>query len=143
MITSRYIEEKDYEMLSDSLLQDEYHQDTGIDFFLEPGTVCSLYCDEAGPICFVRGKVLFEFGVAAIQLDIQYLNNLDHRRNMKAMVEGFAVLEKNAKANKFSGFIFNSNVPLLRKFCVKRLGFEEFDENLLVKVIVDIESKNV
>jgi hypothetical protein len=136
MITSRYIEEKDYELLSDSLLQDEYHQGTGIDFFLEPGTVCSLYSDDAGPICFVRGKALFEHGVAAIQLDIQYLNNLDHRRNMKAMVDGFAVLEKNAKANKFSGFIFNSNVPILKKFCIKRLGFVEYDENLLVKVIV-------
>jgi hypothetical protein len=135
MITNRFITDNDYSILAGSLLLDEYHKDTPAGFFYADGTVCSVYEDENGPICFVRGKPITQDKVAIIQLDIQYVNNRDARRNMRAMLEGLPELEKKARENGFSGFFFVSNVPLLRQFCIKRLGFEAYGEDCLVKVL--------
>ncbi len=137
MITSRYITPEDLPILSDSLAKDEYHVDTPVNFFTEDGTVCLIYQDEDGPICFVRGAPVESNGVAIIQLDIQYLDNKDFRRNLKAMLAGFPELERRAKENGFSGFFVVSNVPLLRNFCIKRLGFQEYGNEFLVKSLVD------
>lgn len=135
MVRNRYITDDDYSLLAGSLLLDEYHKDTPASFFYAEGTVCSVYEDEDGPICFVRGKPIVQDGVGIIQLDIQYISNNDGRRNLKAMLTGFPELERKAKENGFVGFFFVSSAPLLRKFCVKRLGFKEHDEQLLVKVL--------
>lgn len=134
MITSRYIIDEDYSILAGSLMLDEHHQDTPASFFYDEGTVCSVYEDEAGIICFVRGKPIVEESVGVIQLDIQYLNNTDGRRNLKAMLTGFPELELKAKANGFSGFFFISAVPLLRNFCIKRLGFQDYGDGVLGKI---------
>ena len=56
---------------------------------------------------------------------------------MKAMLSGFPIIESRAKDNGFAGFLFNSNVPLLRKFCIKRLGFKEITDVYLGKIIID------
>jgi len=143
MITNRFIETKDHPLLATSLEEDEFHQGTGLEFFLEEGTVCSVYEDENGPILFVRGKPIIHENIVMIQLDIQYLNNKDGKRNMRAMVEGFPELIEKAKENGFTGFFFVSNVPLLRKFCVKRLGFEEYGDELLVKLLLDETPKDI
>ncbi len=142
MITSRYITPEDLPLLSDSLSKDGYHADTPANFFTEDGTVCLVYQDEAGPICFVRGMPLESNGVAIIQLDIQYLDNKDFRRNLKAMLVGFPELERRAKENGFSGFFVVSNVPLLRNFCIKRLGFQEYGDEFLVKSLIDNRQTN-
>jgi hypothetical protein len=133
MITNRLITLEDYSLLASSLLLDEYHKNTDPGFFYEEGTVCSVYEDENGPVCFVRGAPIEYGNIRAIQLDIQYLDNLNAKRNMRTMIEGFPALEVKAKENGFHGFFFVSEAPLLRKFCTKRLGFEEFSENVLVK----------
>lgn len=135
MIISRHITEDDRILLSSSLILDEYHKNTPTDFFYEEGTMCNVYEDENGPICFVRGKPVVHDNVGILQLDIQYLDNKDARRNMKAMLEGFPPLAEKAKENGFAGFFFISSAPLLRKFCIKRLGFEPFGDEYLVKVL--------
>lgn len=135
MVTSRYLEEKDYLLLSKSLENDPYHKDTDLSFFLEEGTVCSVFEYDGNPVLFVRGKPIYYKDYTMIQLDIQYLNNEDTKKNIKVMLEGFPNIEKRAKENKFSGFFFISNVKLLRKFCIKYLGFEEFNEDALIKLI--------
>ena len=135
MITCRPITKDDYEMLAISLLADEYHFETPAEFFYEQDSVCSVYEDDSGPILFVRGQALLLSDRKFIRLDIQYLDNNDGKRNLKAMMKGFPELADNAKTNGFSGFIFESTAPLLRAFCIKRLGFEEGPCNLLVKVI--------
>jgi hypothetical protein len=133
MVTNRFITKEDYDTLAQSLKIDEHHNETPPEFFYEDGTVCSVYEDEEGPVLFARGAAI-EYGpYKVIQLDIQYLNNMDARRNMRAMLEGFPELEDKAKANGFAGFVFISQVPLLRKFCVKRLGFEQLGEDVLIK----------
>lgn len=143
MIINRIATKDDYTILSSSLSLDEFHKDTLVDYFFEEGTICTVYEDNSGPILFVRGKPIIQDGIGIIQLDIQYINNFDARRNMKAMLEGFPELERKAKENGFSGFFFVSNVPLLRKFCIKRLGFEPLTEEYLIKVLVDKSSKDV
>lgn len=137
MITSRYITEGDKKLLSTSLIKDEYHRETPVSFFYEDGTVCSVYEDEKGPILFVRGKPIIYHGIGIIQLDIQYVNNNDGKRNLRAMMTGFPILESRAKANGFYGFYFVSNAPLLRNFCIKRLGFQDYGEYALVKSLID------
>ena len=143
MITNRLATKDDYNILSESLSLDEFHKDTSADYFFEEGTVCTIYEDDDGIILFVRGKPVVQDGIGIIQLDIQYRNNFDARRNMKAMLEGFPELERKAKENGFSGFFVVSNVPLLRKFCIKRLGFEPLTDEYLIKVLVDKSSKDV
>lgn len=140
MITSRFLTVEDHQQLSNSLSEDEYHKDTPLEFFLEEGTVCSVFEDETGVVLFVRGQPLFhkeDQGIRLIRLDIQYLNNVNAKRNLRTMLEGFPILEKRAKDNGFIGFIFSSAAPLLRKFCIKRLGFEPVDDEFLVKVLYD------
>jgi hypothetical protein len=139
MITTRYITENDRTLLSTSLALDEYHKDTEVDFFYEPDTVCSVYEDEKGPILFLRGKAIVHEGIGVIQLDIQYINNNDGKRNLKAMMQGFPELENRAKANGFSGFFFVSNVPVLKSFCIKRLGFEDYGYDCLVKSLIEVK----
>ena len=135
MITSRFITEDDRQLLENSLAQDGYHKDTMPDFFFEESTVCSVFSDEEGVILFVRAKPFGYNGMIAIQLDIQYVNNLDAKRNMKAMLTGFPIIEERAKQEGFVGFLFQSEVPLLRKFCVKRLGFYEVTDQFLGKIL--------
>ena len=55
----------------------------------EEGTVTSVFEDEQGIVLFVRGKVLN----GAIVMDIQFLNNLNAKRNMRTMLEGLPIIE--------------------------------------------------
>lgn len=116
MITDRFIELQDLNLLQLSLADDIYHHGTTVDFFTAPGSVCKVYEDEEGPIMFVRGA-------KALRVDIQYMDNTDVRRNMKCMLAGFPPLVEKAKENGFTEIIFNSDHQLLREFCVRRLGF--------------------
>ena len=131
MVTSRYITKDDYNILKESLPLDPYHKDTPAEFFYEEGTVSSVFEDEDGIVLFVRAKAV----ESIIILDIQFMNNLDAKRNMKTMVTGFPILAERAKEHGFYAFCFASTVQLLRKFCCKRLGFTEFDDQLLIKVL--------
>jgi hypothetical protein len=139
MITNRLITDEDYSLLSSSLLLDEYHQGTFASFFYEEGTRCLVYEDEDGPICWVRGLPIVHNQVGMIQLDIQFLDNRDAKRNLKAMLIGFPELERLAKLNKFAGFFFTSVQLSLCKFCIKRLGFQQYTDELLVKVFQENE----
>jgi hypothetical protein len=139
MITNRLITDEDYSLLTESLSQDEYHKETHTDFFYEPNTRCLVYEDEDGPICWVRGLPIVHNQVGMIQLDIQFLDNRDAKRNLKAMLIGFPELERMAKLNKFVGFFFTSIQPSLCKFCIKRLGFQQYTDELLVKVFQENE----
>lgn len=131
MITSRYIKDDDYSLLASSLMLDEYHKDTPASFFYADDAITSVFEDEDGVVLFVRAKAV----ESVIVLDIQFINNLDAKRNMKTMLYGFPILAERAKENGFYGFCFESTVELLRKFCCKRLGFTEYNEQLLVKVL--------
>lgn len=123
MVTDRFLEPKDMPLVAMSLAKDEHHKNTEPEFFTQLGTVCKVYEDELGPICFVRGT-------KALRLDIQYVDNDDKKRNISAMLEGFDNLAAKAKENGFTEIIFNSNNPLLKKFCVKAFGFAESNGEL-------------
>jgi hypothetical protein len=118
LITDRLIEADDLSTLQKSLARDESHKGTAPEFFTEPGTICKVYEDEQGPICFVRGT-------KALRLDIQYVDNSDGKRNMKAMLAGFETLADKARENGFMEIVFNTNSPMLAQFCKKRFGFVE------------------
>lgn len=123
MILSRYIEEEDRSVLSDSLSKDEYHKNTEADFFYRIGTACSVYEEDGKPIMFMRGT-------KAVRLDIQFVDNSDLKSNLKALIAAFETFVPNAKANGFTEMIFNSNSPRLIAFCKRRFGFHEVDGEL-------------
>ena len=123
MVTDRFLETRDLPLLALSLAKDEIHKGTEPEFFTQPGTVCKVYEDEIGPICFVRGT-------KALRLDIQYVSNDDTKRNMKAMLGGFDKLADKARENGFTEIVFQSNSPLLKKFCIKAFGFYEYEGEL-------------
>ena len=127
MITDRPVEASDEELLAASLAKDEHHKYTKPEFFVAPGTECTVYSDESGIILFARCS-------KALRVDIQFLDNADRRRNFHAMLGGFAGLVSRAKESGFSEVIFNTENDSLRKFCVKAFGFEE-SGNELRKVI--------
>lgn len=118
MVTDRLTGPEDEELLALALSRDEHHKDTAPEFFTRPGTVCKVYEDESGPICWVRGS-------KALRLDIQYLDNENTKRNMKAMLAGFDALAEKARENGFTEVTFCTNSDMLKKFCIKRFGFEE------------------
>ncbi len=107
---------EDIPELQASLLEDEEHPDLTSDFFTEHGTITSVYGDDAGPACYVRGS-------KTLRLDIHWCDNSDAKRNMKIMLQGFNALAERAAENGFKEIIFQTNSPLLRLFCVKRFGF--------------------
>ena len=114
----RPINEEDRLLLEFSLEGDSYHRDTTSDFFYDPNSVCNVYEDDEGPVLFVRGT-------KALRLDIQFVDNKDTKRNAAVMLEQFANLAQQAKANGFTEIIFNSNSPLLIRFCKQKFGFVE------------------
>jgi hypothetical protein len=123
MVTDRFLESRDLLTLEKSLKNDVHHQGTPPEFFTQLGTITKVYEDEKGPILFVRGA-------KAIRIDIQFVDNTDHKRNAKAMIEGFDKLADKCKQQGFSEVIFNSNNQMLKKFCIKRFGFVESDGEL-------------
>lgn len=134
-MTYRILEPTDYGLLSSSLATDAFHADTNAMFFIEPETICTVYEDEKGPVLFLRGKAFEKNGYKCIRLDIQFVFNTDGRRNLKVMSEGFPELANKAQVNGFAAIVFESSTPILRKFCIKRLGFEESIDDWLVKVL--------
>ena len=118
MITERFMREADEPLIEESLAEDNFHKTTTVDFFKEKGTITKAYEDERGTILFARISL-------ALRIDIQFLNNEDHERNRIAMLEGFPKLLESAKASGYKEIIFQSDNPMLRRFCVRRLGFYE------------------
>jgi hypothetical protein len=118
MLSDRLIHSGDLPILAESLARDEFHKATTPEFFMEPGTICKVYEDEVGPICFVRGS-------KALRLDIQYADNNDTVRNKEAMLWGFDKLIEKARENGFNEVIFCTNSKLLSRFCRHNFGFTE------------------
>lgn len=119
MIKTRYINENDKEVLKESLKNDIYHKDTAVDFFYDPRVVTNVYEDETDkPIMFVRGS-------KALRMDIQFMDNLDHKRNAKALLAlGNRIIEQ-ARKSGFNEMIFNTTNKSLAKFCKTYFGFED------------------
>lgn len=120
MLLDRFMVPDDLPLLELSLAKDESHVGTLPEFFYQLGSVTKVYEDEHGPICFVRGA-------KTLRLDIQYVSNEDHKRNMKAMLLGFGSLAEKARENGFTEIVFQTNNPILKKFCVKRFDFIEME----------------
>lgn len=141
MVTSRYLEPADYEALAYSLAMDQHHSNTPLDFFIAPGTICSVYEDDKGIVLFARGSVVelvnpdTNLTIKVLKLDLQFASNTDAKRNMRTMLEGFPRLADLAKTNGFDVVAFESDVDLLRRFCIKRLGFEPSIDNWLVRML--------
>lgn len=116
MITDRFFESGDINLLELSLARDEQHIGTKPEFFIQPGTIAKVYEDEQGPILFLRGA-------KALRLDAQFVDNNDYKRNMRAMLVGFDSLAKKAAEHGFTEIVFTTNNQAFQKFCVKRCGF--------------------
>jgi hypothetical protein len=126
MVTERLLEEKDLEILDASLKDDEYHKTTPISFFTEYGTLSKVYELDGDPVLVVRAS-------KSLRIDVQYLSNTDYKRNKQVMLEGFPSLVQRAKENGFLEIIFDTDSPLLKRFCERELGFIAVEGNVLRK----------
>jgi hypothetical protein len=127
MITSRWIQPKDYKILKESLERDEYHKDGKPEFFYSIDACCNVYEDENGPIFFIRGYIDGLIGFQTICIDIQFVSNDDRKRNMEALVFANENFTKQCKKCGFNEFVFQTNSPKLKAFCMKYLGFLEVE----------------
>lgn len=119
MITSRRIEQDDWNLLEISVSKDEYHSATTLpEFFYDERALCNVYEDENGPVMFVRGT-------NALRVDIQFIDNYDRERNAKVMLEGFADFANKARNAGYTELIFNTDNPALKVFCTHKLKFIE------------------
>lgn len=123
MITDRSFSDGDLPLLTSSLEADEFHQSTNPEFFTQPGTVCNVYEDESGPVCFVRGS-------KALRLDVHFVANGESERNATALLEGVSQLAQKARENGFLEIIVNTTSPELAAFAVEKFGFAASDGEL-------------
>lgn len=123
MIQDRWLEPSDEPILTASIEADEHHKGTPASFFAAPGTISKVYEDEDGPICFVRGS-------KALRLVVQFKDNSDSKRNLKAILAGIPDIAEKAKQNGFTEIVFDTANPALAGFCKKRFGFVEHEGEL-------------
>lgn len=123
MVTKRWAEQADLPLLAESLSKDAYHTTTKPEFFFQPGTVCTVYEDEKGPVMFVRGT-------KALRIDIQFVDNDDTERNAAVMLGEFQKFAEQIKQSGFTELVFDTNSPALKVFCKRRFGFREVNGEL-------------
>src|SRR5271165_6751497 len=122
-VTHRFITEMDVHNLKENLKNDPYHKDTSVSFFLETGTVCSVYYLDDDLVFYIKGTPIEHDGWNILKLDIQFVDNNDFRKNIKTMTDGLEELSIRSYINGFDVIVFESVQKMLRKFCIKRLGF--------------------
>jgi len=127
MVTTRWIQPEDHDLITESLKTDEYHFGNEADFFYDPDTCCNVYEDENGPIMYLRGYVDSQVGERSVCIDIQFLSNIDARRNMEALLFANKYFVANCKEQGFEELVFSTKSTRLKKFCTKYLGFAEVD----------------
>ena len=123
LVTHRFITETDVPNLKESLENDPYHYATPVSFFLETGTVCSVYYLDDDLVFYIKGTPIEHDGWNILKLDIQFVDNNDFRKNIKTMTDGLEELAIRSYINGFDVICFESVAPHLRNFCIKRLGF--------------------
>jgi hypothetical protein len=134
MVTHRLLEKSDHETLAKSLAADEYHKTTSLEFFTDPDAVCILYLDDGEPVLYARGQALGIGDKKVIRLDLQYCNNNDVRKNLRTMMLGFPPLADSARENGFDAIVFQSDVSILRDFCMRRLGFQKTESTWMIRM---------
>lgn len=119
-MNDRELEQKDHQLLEDSLEADEFHKGVTLDAFTKEGIVSRIVEDGSGPIAAYRlSKVL--------RLDTQFFDNGDIQRNRQAIFNSIPEVLAVARANGFQEVIFQSDNNLLKKFMRKHFQFEESD----------------
>lgn len=124
MITEKSLEPGDIPQLADSLAKDEFHKDTPPEFFTENGTVCTVYSDEDGPICYVRGS-------KSLRLELLFTDNSTVERNLTALENGVSGIAEKARANGFKEVIVHTDSPSLKVIATERYGFVESEGELV------------
>ena len=115
MIT-RPLAPSDFKMLQAALDQDTFVHDTPMDY-VKSGVESEVYEDEHGPVMVLRYS-------KTLRLVAVWYDNTDPR-NVFASIRAMKTAVKKAKASGFTEVIFTTESPLLAKFCVEKLGFEQ------------------
>lgn len=116
-ITSRPLELLDLDMLQRALDQDNYEHAEVKNYTMDKAA-SYVYEDEKGPIGVLRYT-------KTLRLVTVWCDNKDRVRNAASIIKAISDAVAKAKASGFTDIIFNTQSPLLAKFCCERLGFEE------------------
>lgn len=125
MISSRPLLGTDIPMVQAALDADtEFHPGQTADLYAGPDMYSVVYEDEQGPIGVLRyTKVL--------RLCTVWCNNKDRLRNGASIMQAIGDSVEMAKKNGYTEIVFETNSPLLERFCTTKLGFEKVTGNTL------------
>lgn len=124
MVKIRPLTEADRPLLEQWIATDPHHQNGEIsaDFFYAPDTNALVYEDEHGIVFVARFA-------RTLRIHMQF--SPDEKRNAAVMLEGFPILEFNAKEAGFKELIFDSMFRPLIVFCKRKLGFRASPDELV------------
>lgn len=111
----RPLTEEDRPFVENWIAGEPTHTANTWDWYNQPGTKSVVVEDEAGPILVAKFTPV-------LRMDTDF-SETDPKRTAKAIVDGLADMEKQAKAQGFHGIVFESESPKLIAFC-KTLGYE-------------------
>ena len=125
--------EQDHALIAEMIEGDEDHRGR-VDpaFFYEDGAGVDSYCleDDKGAVFFLRIT-------RTVRLDIQFqapVSTEVKERTQRGLVHGFAWLKGVLAVRGIREAIFESRVPVLRRFCERRLGFLASSEEMVCKL---------
>ena len=117
MITSRPIEHADLPMLQRALDQDQFEHASTAHYTMD-GAYSEVYEDEVGPIGVLRYT-------KTLRLMTVWCDSKDRVRNGASVIQAISDAMVKAKKSGFTEIVYNTESPLLAKFCVDKLGFAE------------------
>ena len=109
----RQATESDKPKIAELIENDPYHKGVLDTEFFYAGDLWVL-SDDAGPILYIRKA-------KAMRIHVQFVD--DKLRTAKALMSVLPAFAKFAKDNGYREMIFESQSPLLSKFCTKNMGF--------------------
>lgn len=108
----------------------EHRENTAAAFWTEQGLGCDSYLlsDPISPIFFFK---MVRFSEHVVELHIQFMPETgprDHERTREGLLQGFEWLERVCRLSGVKCIAFDTRNAMLRKFAIKRLGFEVLAE---------------
>lgn len=125
MINHRPMKVEDIPTLQAAIDQNEFHPNQKTSYYTGEKMYTEIYEDETSPIGFLRYT-------KALRLCTVWCDNGDRVRNGASIMQAIENSVKLAIADGFNEILFETNSPLLEKFCTSKLDFKKAEGNTLI-----------
>lgn len=128
MINRRPMAGTDLPVLQAALDQNTFHPNQKTEYYTGKKMYTEIYSDEQGPIGFLRYT-------KSLRLCTVWCDNGDRVRNGASIMQAIKNSVNIALADGFTEILFETNSPLLEKFCTSKLGFDRAEGNTLILTV--------